>query len=901
MKHFTAIIIFMLFTAILDAAYLKTIRIGAFSKKVDAQRELKKLNAFVQKHENILELQKKWDFEVKTRKSGKYHAILVEPLRNKKVLQEVLDTLRLGYKDAYVTTLKKETIKKKKIIKEKIVIPEVVIPEVIEIKTPLVEIEEEKIIEEETTQIIPLAIIKEDIPLEKKEEVEIEKIQLKKDIKLENEIKAKPPVKVEKTVQEEYKEQKILKAKEVNKFTKTSSPSQKSYLWEILLFVVIVILLVTIRKLLAYKKENELHIKQNKISSEKIEIMSQQDENINKFLSYINHEIRSPISAIDGMTQLMLDQGLSKFEEDYAKRIKNSASNLLDIMDDTLDMSKIQSGELQINYNEFNINDTINYVLTTILAKARQTGTKVSFDMDSSIPSHIIGDSLRLSQVLINLLSNMMQCSENKDIYLNIKKLANYGDTLQLKFIISNHNDVSEEEANLMLSEELEKMGLSVLISAQLIEMMEGEIFVNSQEESCSVIMFTVVFTLKDTSEKRQYRLPSKKLLNKTVLIVDAHEQNVVSLGKYLEYFHYKIHSIPSFEATLAEDKMEFDLIIANQSNLNSASIRKLKEIATKNTKIVVMSELYKNIQHNFFQDIDIEACIKTPFTQQNILEMIIQLYVSKDLDKTSIKYKLNKYAGKKILIAEDNELTHKVISDFLFDTGIELTFVRNGKEAVDLVNANEMFDLILMDIQMPLLNGYKASEEIRKNNKNNKTHILALTVESSDAIIEKIFASGMQGHISKPIEEDLFYKNIYNVLNNLDEIINIMSISRDSEYDTAEEFSELSVSSGLSKSNNNESVYKTTLADFKAMYMNSPSVLEQLIQDKYFTEAKSLAIDVKEIALNIGAYNLAENTAAMVHEFEMDTKENYSKIIDVYRLSLKKLFSDVDKYLKST
>jgi len=308
-------------------------------------------------------------------------------------------------------------------------------------------------------------------------------------------------------------------------------------------------------------------------------------------------------------------------------------------------------------------------------------------------------------------------------------------------------------------------------------------------------------------------------------------------------------------------------------------------------------------MRDDFFQGLHVDTCLKTPLTQQSVLNVIIELYASKNLDKTSVKTdpkrKLKRLRAKKILIAEDNELNHKVISDLLSDTGIELTFVFDGQEAVDLVYSGKKFDLILMDINMPKLNGYGASEEIRKNRKYNNIYILALTADVMDSTIEKTFASGMQGHISKPIILDMFYHKIYQALNSKDDIINIMSISRPNAYNTKEEFEELSVSAGLGRCSGDVGFYKSILVDFKAMYMNSPSVLEQLARDSYFKEARSLAMDVKDVALNVGAYNLCESAAAMEYEFEKESQSNWSELIGAYRISLEKLFKDVDKYLK--
>ncbi len=884
MRYISILITFIFFSTILEAAYLRTIRVGSFDNKADAQKELKELNSFVQKHENILSLQKEWGFEFKARKSGQYYATLVEPLTNRKVLQEVLDTLRIEYQDIYVTKLKQKNIQKAELK----IIPEATKEVIVEKIIPLEPIKVLEVPSEEN--VIPVEEVIQTIKESKAKELEIVK-----------------------TVQEEYKE-KVLRDKNNAEIETSTVKHQESYLWQILFFLCLILLLIAIRKIFVYKKEKEVYINRDLINNAKIEQITEEVQNKDKFLAHTSHELRTPMTAIMGLTHLMLESELPTFQKDYVQRIENSANNLLSIINDILDISKIQAGELEIESKEFNLNDTIDYVLTIILMQANKNSTKISLDVDVDVPSRMLGDSLRLGQVLINILSNAVKFSHNGAVKINIKKLANYGEALRLEFIISDNGiGMSKEEVNTIFksysqadfstSRKYGGTGLGLSISKQLIEMMHGEIFVESVKGEGSVFSFNLVFQLKDALDKRQYRLPSKSFLNKRVLVVDSSEENVNSLIKKLDYFHYKTHYIPSFEAAVLEDEMEFDLVIVHQTNLNSASIRKLKEMAAKETKIIIMNELYKNIRDDFFQGLHVDACLKTPLTQQSVLNAVIDLYASKNLDKTSVKTdpkrKLKTLRSKKILIAEDNELNHKVIASLLADTGIELTFVFDGQEAVDLIQAGTKFDLILMDINMPKLNGYEASEKIRKNNKYNNIHILALTADVMDSSIEKTLASGMQGHISKPIILDMFYHKIYQALNSKDDIINIMSISRPNEYNTQEEFEELSVTAGLGRCNGDISFYKSILVDFKAMYMNSPDVLEQLAKDSYFKEARSLAMDVKDVSLNVGAYNLCESAAAMEYEFEKGERSNWPELIGAYKISLGKLFKDVDKYLK--
>ena len=279
---------------------------------------------------------------------------------------------------------------------------------------------------------------------------------------------------------------------------------------------------------------------------------------------------------------------------------------------------------------------------------------------------------------------------------------------------------------------------------------------------------------------------------------------------------------------------------------------------------------------------------------------MIIELYVTKNLtaksQKINIKDKLKKFSNKKILVVEDNTLNHKVIAGLLSETGIDLTFAINGQEAVDLVLKGTKFDVVLMDINMPIMDGYDASREIRKHKQYNSLPILALTADVMEESISKALASGMQGHIAKPIIVDIFYKKILDSLAGKPIYINESLIEKPKQSD---EFEEISISIGLGRCDNDEKFYKSILKDFKVMYINSSIRLEELCREGKFKEARSMAMDIKDVALNIGAYNLCENAATMEYEFEKGERSKWQKLVGSYTTSLDKLFKDIDKYLK--
>ena len=641
-------------------------------------------------------------------------------------------------------------------------------------------------------------------------------------------------------------------------------------------------------------------------------MLDEEIKNKEKFLSHASHELRTPMTAIMGLTHLVLENELPKLQREYIQKIDDSAQHLIHIVNDILDISKMQSGEFSLEKKEFNLNDIFDYILNVISVQSKNNNININFHVDATVPSRVVGDSLRLGQVLINLLANAVKFTQDGEVRLDVKQISNFADTTTLEFTIADTGIGMNEkqlenifqsftQASSATSRKFGGTGLGLSISKQLIEMMGGSIHVKSEEGVGTQFIFNINFSLKDSQNKRQYRLPSAKLLKKKILVVDSINQNIISLIQAFGYFQYTTHSIPSFEEAILDDEIDFDIIVVNQNKLTKFAINKLVALYNKETdspKIVILSELHSNLSENILKELTVSAYLRTPFTQQSILNMIIELYVAKrnKNKKVSPKEKLKTLKNKKILVAEDNILNHKVIQGLLNNTGIELSFVENGKEAVDLVTKNVKFDLILMDINMPIMNGYQATKEIRKHKEYDSLQILALTADVMEESIKKALESGMQGHITKPIIVDIFYNKIFNTL----QISATKKITKTVPINfIAKDYESLNVEVGLERCNGDKEFYISVLKDFQIMYKNSTQTLSKLcIKDK-FKEARNMTRDIKDVALNLGAYNVCEQAAVFEYKCERGTKGEWKNFLSALEISLTTLFEDISIYSK--
>lgn len=841
-------------STLMQADYIRSIRLGSFPNEKEALISLEKVDAFVNTQPNLQKLKSERSFRFKARASGKYYVTVAEPFTDRKVLQETLDTLRLKYPDIYVTKLKE--MPKIKAIPS---IEETIIPEEIQ----------EKNITQKQEVLIP---------------------------------------------EEELHEEEI---KEVTNEVSTQEPQASyTYLYITLIFILVIFLLMGFILLFKYKREIEHYVDQEMIDSQKLKKSHQELEMKEKLLSHVSHELRTPMTAIMGLAHLVLESELSKLQKDYVLKIESSSQHLLNLVNDLLDVSKMEAGELQIEKAEFNINDILEYILNVNAMAAKRNGTALTMDVALDIPSKVVGDSLRLGQVLINLMGNAIKFTKNGEVSLSVKKLSIIGESLKLEFTVSDNGiGMTKEQVDNIFnsyyqadndtSRKYGGTGLGLTISKELIEMMGGEIKVSSTKDVGTTFSFTVNLQLKDSQNKRYYRLPSSKMLHKNILIVDASNKNVIPLMKSLGYFNYKTVSLSVLEEGSLEKDADFDILMINQYSLTQDSIKIIKDLQQKHqTKIVIINDLFSNLDASLLERLSVDAYLQVPTTQQSILNVLVDLYVAKNLDKRSrkvtLKDKLKVMAKKKILVAEDNDVNQKVIQGLLADTGIELIFVDDGQEAVDLVRKDVHFDLIIMDINMPNLNGYEASKEIRKSSKYNHIPILALTGDVTQESVAKSFASGMQGHISKPIIVDIFYKKIYDALK-LSNVDFKIVLDKESTIKKNEDgFEELSVSVGLGRCHGDSEFYISILKDFKSMYSNSSKILQELCESGDFKKARKMSMDIKDVALNIGAYHLCESAATMEYEFEKGERSSWREFITSYDLILVKLFKDIDKYLAS-
>lgn len=493
----------------------------------------------------------------------------------------------------------------------------------------------------------------------------------------------------------------------------------------------------------------------------------------NDFIAMMSHEIRAPINAIMGLSHLALESDLNERQSAQIQKINDSAAVLLTLINDILDHSKIEAGKVTIEHIPFDMNALLDDISSIVAHKAQEKNIELIFDFDRSVPNKLIGDPLRLLQVIVNLLNNAVKFTETGHVILRGRAQQSNRMNLRIQFeVIDTGIGMSSDQIERLfqsysqgdetISRKYGGTGLGLAISKNLITLMGGTIQVRSVLNEGSAFAFDIKIHSDLDFEKRRYRLPTKDLMCKNVLIIDPNSDSIAVLKRGLEYFHYEVKgALDPLDAIALLHTYRFDLVfIDTRLNLSGEFKKELQgRIRADGLKLVWMGEDHKQRGGTI---------LHKPYNQLSIFNTILSVYGYKDQTKAhqnntkKLKENLRRFAGQTVLLAEDNEINRSIVGGLLAGTDIIIATASTGQEAVEAVEMNPEISVVLMDIQMPIMDGFEASRQIRKDPQNDLIPIIALTGNSLENDIQNISNAGMNGHIAKPIDVNTFYTTLY-------------------------------------------------------------------------------------------------------------------------------------------
>ncbi|GGF63963.1 response regulator [Alteromonas lipolytica] len=603
------------------------------------------------------------------------------------------------------------------------------------------------------------------------------------------------------------------------------------------------------------------------------------------FLANMSHEIRTPMNAVIGLSHLALKTPLNDKQKDYLEKIQTSATALLSILNDILDFSKIEAGKLNIEHIEFSLQDVVNQVFAMNCLRAEEKGLEVLFYCDARVPQRLIGDPLRLNQILTNLISNAIKFTEQGEIVLRVEVTHQEDNQATLTFSVKDTGIGLSEQQQSRLFESFSQAdssttrkfggtGLGLAICKKLVTAMQGCIGVSSETGRGSEFFFSIPF--ERTATVAQAKNEISLLRGKRALIVDDTESARNIITEALQSLGMQVSATDSGEQALqllesASAPFDFAIVDWQMPGLDGIeTLHQLRAVQAhhKHPLHCVLVTAYSRedalaqIAQHQLTDI---AILAKPLSSIALADQLLSFYASassathSDLPvSVNAPDDIQHLLGTRVLLVEDNPINQQVANELLEAYGIEVMIAGNGVEALTLLKQHKI-DLVLLDIDMPVMDGFETIGHIRANMMWQDLPVIAMTAHAQESIRDKCLQLGMNEHIAKPFDENALFTLLTKWLSSAAlESRHMTDVPAGTEPDCVN-LDGVDTCAGLRSVRGNRKLYRSLLGQFKDNYSDMDNTLARVMDQADLDTTRRYLHTLRSVAAAIGATELAD------------------------------------------